>query len=164
MGRMRQNMNPKVSSPTFKLPWWSAIWCSQECNMRWSDPCGPKLFSTRLRLRVITPTGWRLDLREPHKSWHKHMQALGFSQSYWAAVWWWKCSGPPLGSAQVGNNALKIMDWILEDMASSQRGGDEKDLRNAPFGIGFGVVVKQRSYCREMLNRHIHSFSIISLW
>lgn len=31
----------------------------------------------------------------------------------------------------VGNNALKIMDWILEDMASSQQGGDDKDLRNA---------------------------------
>ena len=37
----------------------------------------------------------------------------------------------------MGNNALKIMDWILEDMASS--GGDDKDLRNAPFGIGLAV-------------------------
>lgn len=55
---------------------------------------------------------------------------------------------------------MKIMDWILEYMASSQQGGDDKDLRNAPFGIGFGVAVKQRSECRcrygEMLSGHAY--------
>lgn len=40
-------------------------------------------------------------------------------------------TGHQLDHVEVGNNALKIMDWILEEMAQSLQGSDDRDLRNA---------------------------------
>ena len=40
----------------------------------------------------------------------------------------------PSSFFKVGNNALKIMDWILEEMAQSFQGSDDRDLRNAYLG------------------------------
>lgn len=48
----------------------------------------------------------------------------------------WGLDIDPVLDIKVGNNALKIMDWILEEMASSvsKQGGEDKDLRNALLG------------------------------